>query len=251
VVFDFNSSIGRSIGAASGSSYDAAMGSAFNDFSTFIQHGGPVIYPLLFLSIFSLTLIVERVIFWSKVASPRARRQVESLIEALRAGKRERVIALCEGSTLPDMAVAARMAIDGSDDGVAAAAAEIQRHRLERFSVILSTVITASPMIGILGTVIGIIRSFQVLGNQSGLADPRGVSGGIGEALISTASGLAVALLTLFPYMTFKGLADRALGRMESVIAAAQIGLPRRPVRPRELDEPRASPHDEPVEASR
>lgn len=227
------------------------MGNVFNEFLGFIQHGGPVMYPLLFLSIFSLSLTVERILFWSRVGSRKARGEVETLIEALRAGKRDRVISLCDGSTLPDMAVAARMAIDGSDDGVAAAAAEIQRHRLERFSVILSTIITASPMIGILGTVIGIIKSFQVLGTQSGLADPRGVSGGIGEALITTASGLAVALLTLFPYMAFKGLADRALGRMESVIAAAQIGLPRRPTRSRELDEDPVSSRPEPVESVR
>ncbi|NBQ15719.1 MAG: MotA/TolQ/ExbB proton channel family protein, partial [Proteobacteria bacterium] len=64
---------------------------------------------------------------------------------------------------------------------------------------------------------------------QTQLADPRGVSGGIGEALITTASGLTVALISLFPYMIFKGLADRAMGRMESVIAAAQTGLPKRP----------------------
>ncbi len=143
------------------------------------------------------------------------------------------------------------MVIVVSDDSLASAAAEIQRHRLERFSVILSTIITASPMIGILGTVIGIIKSFQVLGNTSGLADPRGVSGGIGEALITTASGLAVALLTLFPYMAFKGLADRGLGRMESVIAAAQIGLPRRPTRLKELDESNAAMQREPAEATR
>jgi len=99
--------------------------------------------------------------------------------------------------------------------------------------------------------VIGIIKSFQVLGNTSGLADPRGVSGGIGEALITTASGLAVALLTLFPYMAFKGLADRGLGRMESVIAAAQIGLPRRPTRLKELDESNAAAQREPAEATR
>ena len=136
---------------------------------------------------------------------------------------------MCEHSSQPEMMVALRLALDGADDGVAMAAAEIQRHRLERFSVLMSTIITASPMVGILGTVIGIIKSFQVLGAQTQLADPRGVSGGIGEALITTASGLTVALISLFPYMIFKGLADRAMGRMESVIAAAQTGLPKRP----------------------
>jgi biopolymer transport protein ExbB len=226
------------------------MSSAFNEFLSFLQHGGFIMYPLLFLAIFSLSLTVERIIFWTKTGSRKSKIQVDALVEALRAGKRDKVIQLCDGSTLPDMAVAARMVIDGSDDSVASAAAEIQRHRLERFSVILSTIITASPMIGILGTVIGIIKSFQVLGNTSGLADPRGVSGGIGEALITTASGLAVALLTLFPYMAFKGLADRGLGRMESVIAAAQIGLPRRPTRLKELDESNAALQREPAEVT-
>ena len=138
---------------------------------------------------------------------------VAAAVEALRLGRRDEVVKMCEHSSQPEMMVALRMALDGADDGVAMAAAEIQRHRLERFSVLMST----------------IIKSFQVLGAQTQLADPRGVSGGIGEALITTASGLTVALISLFPYMIFKGLADRAMGRMESVIAAAQTGLPRRP----------------------
>lgn len=192
--------------------------------------GGAVMWPLLVLSILSLGITVERAVFWWRMAGAAARSRVNRLVDALRKGRRGDVLQLCEGSDQPEMMVALRMALDGADDGVAQAAAEIQRHRLERFSVVLSTIITASPMVGILGTVIGIIKSFQVLGTQSQLADPRGVSGGIGEALITTASGLAVALLSLFPYMGFKGLADRAMGRMESVIAAAQTGLPRRPV---------------------
>jgi len=203
--------------------------SIVNGFLTFMQKGGYVLWPLLMLSIFSLGITIERITFWSRVSSAAARKRVHYLMEILRLGRRIEVLKVCEGNTQPEMMVAMRMALDGSDDGVAMAAAEIQRHRLERFSVLLSTIITASPMIGILGTVIGIIKSFNVLGAQSQLADPRGVSGGIGEALISTACGLAVALLTLFPYMSFKGLADRAMGRMESVISAAQTGLPRRP----------------------
>ena len=202
---------------------------AITGFLTLMAKGGAVMWPLLFLSVLSLGIAVERSVFWTRMAGSAARARVNRLIEALRRGQRDEVVRLCEGSPQPEMMVALRMALDGADDGVAQAAAEIQRHRLERFSVVLSTIITASPMIGILGTVIGIIKSFQVLGSQSQLADPRGVSGGIGEALITTASGLAVALLSLFPYMSFKGLADRAMGRLESVISAAQTGLPRRP----------------------
>ena len=198
-------------------------------FLAFMHKGGFVLWPLLLLSCLSIGITVERVLFWARVSGGAARSRVNRLMEALRHGRRDEVMKMCDGNEQPEMMVALRMALDGADDGVAMAAAEIQRHRLERFSVMLSTIITASPMIGILGTVIGIIKSFNVLGAQTQLADPRGVSGGIGEALITTACGLAVALVTLFPYMSFKGLADRAMGRMESVIAAAQTGLPRRP----------------------
>jgi biopolymer transport protein ExbB len=209
----------------------ATLMGAFQSFLAFMQKGGFVLWPLLLLSILSLGITAERILFWARMSGVSARGRVNRLTEALRRGRKDEVMRLCDGSNQPEMMVALRLALDGANDGVAMAAAEIQRHRLERFSVVLSTIITASPMIGILGTVIGIIKSFNVLGAQSQLADPRGVSGGIGEALITTAMGLAVALVTLFPYMSFKGLADRAMGRMESVIAAAQTGLPAKPER--------------------
>ncbi len=120
--------------------------------------------------------------------------------------------------------VAAALLRRGSTDAVAVEAVEQQRPRLDRFMVTLSTVITAAPLLGILGTVVGIIESFRILGEQSTLTDPREVAGGIATALLTTALGLVVALMTLFPYMVFKSHVDRALGRLESVVAAAQQG---------------------------
>jgi biopolymer transport protein ExbB len=93
--------------------------------------------------------------------------------------------------------------------------------------VTLSTIITAAPLLGILGTVIGIIRSFNLLGVEDVMTDPRAVSVGIAQALITTALGLVVALVTLFPYMIFRAQSERAVGRLESVIASAQLGAGR------------------------
>ncbi len=89
----------------------------------------------------------------------------------------------------------------------------------------LSTIVTAAPMLGILGTVIGIIQSFELLGGDATITDPNQVSGGIAEALITTATGLVVALLALFPYMLFRGRQDRAIGRLESLATSAIAGL--------------------------
>ena len=65
---------------------------------------------------------------------------------------------------------------------------------------VVSTIITAEPMLGILGTVTGIIRTFSNLGASTGISDPLAVSAGIGEALISTAAGLVACLVLIFPY---------------------------------------------------
>ena len=81
----------------------------------------------------------------------------------------------------------------------------------------LSTIITVAPMLGILGTVLGIISSFQLLSDPGAATDPRSVSQGIAEALITTAVGLVIAILTLFPYNALRTQVDRSLSALESL----------------------------------
>ena len=66
--------------------------------------------------------------------------------------------------------------------------------------VVVSTIITAEPMLGILGTVTGIMRTFRALGAAEGAASPMAATAGIGEALVTTAAGLVASLVLLFPY---------------------------------------------------
>jgi biopolymer transport protein ExbB len=121
--------------------------------------------------------------------------------------------------------VARALLADGASDAVAVGAVETERIRMDRFMATLSTIITAAPMLGILGTVTGIITSFDLLSGGQALVDPRAVSGGISEALVATASGLVVALLALFPYMGFGALRENTLGRLETMIAVAQLSF--------------------------
>ena len=79
---------------------------------------------------------------------------------------------------------------------------------------------TAAPMLGILGTVTGIIRSFNLLSAEQIVTDPAASAGGIAEARFTTAVGLVVALITLFPHAIFRSQADRALTRRELIAAA-------------------------------
>ncbi len=195
-----------------------------SDLAVLIQRGGIVMVPLLALSVISLGLIVERAWFWTTLHGLGRLRQLARLNAAFRASD----LAKIKRSLPPKRSVYGHIAHQllqhGASDAVAIEAGETQRPRIDRFMATLSTIITAAPLLGILGTVIGIIQSFNLLGVQDTLTDPRAVSTGIAEALLTTAMGLVVAIFTLFPYMVFRAHAQRSIGRMESLIAAAQHG---------------------------
>ncbi|MEM6259258.1 MAG: MotA/TolQ/ExbB proton channel family protein [Planctomycetota bacterium] len=190
-------------------------------FTDLMDRGGIVMWPLLGLSVIAVTLIVERTIFYLSTNGPARRERVYQISKLLRAGKldeakqdakRDRSIYGNAVTQLLDEQVSESAAVD---------AVEAQRGRLERFLPMLSTIITAAPMLGILGTVIGIIGAFNELSGNRADLDLSGLGGDIGQALITTAAGITVALLTLLPYNLFRAQADRALSRLESLVAAA------------------------------
>lgn len=201
------------------------MNGLLDNTALLIERGGVIMIPLLVLSVISLGLIIERGWFWMTLHSKRRLKKLTQLNDALRGGDRALCAKLLRKDNSPYGQVARRLMKAGATEAVAIEVVEHQRPRLDRFMVMLSTIITAAPLLGILGTVLGIIQSFRLLGEQGGaLTDPRDVSAGIASALLTTAFGLVVALITLFPFMAYRGQVDRAVGRMESLIAAAQQG---------------------------
>jgi biopolymer transport protein ExbB len=201
------------------------MGQLFDEFASLLIRGGYVMFPLIILSIVSVALVIERTVFWVSVNGRASLRRIARLNRALREGDRETVAELIEGDMTPYGRLARRMFYEGVSDAIAVEAVEDERGRLDRYMVTLSTIITAAPLLGILGTVLGIIQSFELLGDKSTMTDPTAVAGGIATALLTTAFGLVVALVTLFPYMAFRGQVGHALGRIEAMVAAAQEGL--------------------------
>lgn len=188
---------------------------------TLFEKGGPVMWPLLALSVLSLALTLERAFFWLRAHRPGRRRWLLRFADALRTGDRSaaRVIAAEDGSLYADAAELILTRRLGPASAVELS--ETFRPIFDRFSLTLSTIITAAPLLGILGTVTGIIRSFQLLGASAQVTDINAVAGGIAEALITTAAGLVVALITLFPYMIFRAQSDRCLGNIELLVASA------------------------------
>ncbi len=182
-------------------------------------------WPLLLLSVAAIALSFERTWYWMVQNGPGGRRNFLALMDALRKGDRAQARALADMGNTVYSRVARALIADGTTDAVAVGSVEHERIRMDRFMATLSTIITAGPMLGILGTVTGIITSFEVLSDGSAMVDPKAVSGGISEALVATASGLIVALLALFPYMAFGAQRETSVGRLETLISMAQLGL--------------------------
>jgi biopolymer transport protein ExbB len=182
-------------------------------------------WPLLIVSIVALAVTIERTWFWFNLHTGRESRRYRQMLNAFRNGDRSKAESILRNPGSVYDRLARRMLEDGPDDATALEEIDNLRTQTERFSSVLSTIVTASPMLGILGTVTGIIQSFELLGGNQSIIDPNDVSGGIAEALITTAGGLVIALMALFPYMIFRTQSDRALNRFEAMVTAAKQGL--------------------------
>jgi biopolymer transport protein ExbB len=189
-------------------------------FLELMDRGGVAMWPMLALSVISISLVIERLWFWWRNRG----RDVSRLAAALRQGRTAEVLAIAGDQADVHARFAGILAEHGATEAVAAEAADAVRPAIDRFMIGLSTIVTAAPMLGILGTVLGIIDSFELLGGENAITDPNEVSAGIAQALVSTAAGLVVALSTLFPFMAFRARAERAIGRLEALAAAAAQG---------------------------
>ncbi len=182
-------------------------------------------WPLLGLSVVSVTLSLERGWFWVRLHRPGRGRRNDRLAELLRRGEAASVEAAAsgDGSLYGDAArELVRLRGEAGAASPAAGVELVERYRpaFERFGATLSTIVAAAPLLGILGTVLGIIDAFDLLGTGR-VSDVTEVAAGIAQALITTAFGLIVALVTLFPAMVFRAQAELCLGALERLAAAA------------------------------
>jgi biopolymer transport protein ExbB len=196
----------------------------FSAVAELMQRGGPVMWPLAVLSVVALTLVLERAWFFIGITRRSVLKRADAVSAALRRGAMGEAKKANAGDATVYGDLSRRLMEELPTDAAVADALEHQRQRLERFLPTLSTIITAAPMLGILGTVLGIIGSFEALSDQAVANDPRVVGAGIAEALITTAAGLTVALVTLLPYNALRAQVDRAQGRLEAIAASAQQG---------------------------
>jgi biopolymer transport protein ExbB len=181
-------------------------------------------YPLLACSIVSVAIVVERSIFWLRMKRTSEKTLVFRILElaeqgaydaAYEAGKKSRdyiVRMLINGIAHRNYSLPRALEM-GADEAL---------KRMRRYLNILDTVITVAPLLGIFGTVLGIINSFDILGLAE-IAQPQIVTRGIAQALITTAAGLAVAIVTLIPYNYFLSRIDHFSKEMEKFASSLEI----------------------------
>ena len=188
--------------------------------------GGPIMWPLLLLSIVALTVVLERLVFIARERGRHGEADVDEMLTQVERGD-------------PD--AAANMGIS-SRDFVARALAYALTHRersfseamlraanweLKRFNrglTLLDTTVTLAPLLGLLGTVTGMIRSFGMLGGAE-LGAPSAITGGIAEALIATAFGLGIAITALLPFNYLNARLEEARLEMQDAASHAEIHL--------------------------
>jgi biopolymer transport protein ExbB len=188
------------------------------------KSGGPVMYPLLACSVIVLSVIIERTIFWMRVDIQRSRPLVEEVLELCRNGDWDSVRQKTAGSnnSIITILISGILHRDFSMAKAMEAAAADEIKRMRRYMGVLDTMITVAPLLGIFGTVIGIIVSFDMLGT-AGIEDPRAVTSGIAQALMTTAAGLGIAILSVFPYNYFNAKVENAAQLIEKYATSLEI----------------------------
>ncbi|MCR5438039.1 biopolymer transport protein ExbB [Selenomonas sp. WCT3] len=183
---------------------------------TLFHKGGMVMYPILLASVIALTIGLERFAYYRKERLKLADFSVK-FNGYLQKGKQEQAENLCRKAGAPGEVLLTALAEEqyGNREEVVMAAAKRKAIELRQYLEYLSVIVTMAPLLGLLGTVTGMIQSFSVLNVADG--EPFAITGGVGEALIATATGLLVAILALCLYSYLSHRANAIIADVEYV----------------------------------
>jgi biopolymer transport protein ExbB len=196
-----------------------------------VRQGGPVMIPILLISVAAIGLIIERALAFARAREKRA--DIGAwVIERMEKGGTGELAGELGASPSPESQVLleglkCRNLPAAEREARMQAKAVREIGRLERSVPWLSSIANIETLLGLLGTVTGMIRSFLSL-RLSGVADPAVLAGGIAEALITTAAGLLVAIPSLAAYHVFNQIIDRTTTRVEAAATDVQSFLARR-----------------------
>jgi biopolymer transport protein ExbB len=189
------------------------------------KHGGPIMWPILLVSFLLITVAVERVIFIIRENSRRDAEVVEKMMEKVEAGDVDGAVDL--GKKSQDYVARILVyALTHKEHSLGNAFTRAANQELQRFSQglpTLDTCITAAPLLGLLGTVTGMMNTFGALSGGDIASAAGQITGGVAEALIATACGLAIAITGLLPYNYLNARLEEARHEVEDASNSLEI----------------------------
>lgn len=189
----------------------------------FFLKGGPVMWPMLFCALAAIAVLGERTYWWLRETRQRDPRKVEQVLTALEKSDIQAAKSIASGSKDPVL----RMINDSLDHPHTSLpialqmSAGIELERAGRFLNVMDTLVTLAPLLGLLGTVTGLMRAFLKVGTAE--LSVTAVTGGIGEALIATACGLGIAIISLLPLNYFSGKLARLQFELETAASSVEV----------------------------
>jgi biopolymer transport protein ExbB len=189
--------------------------------------GGPIMWPILLLSFVMITVVIERLLFTFRENSNREPEVVVKMLESVE--RRDIEGALAIGRQSNDFVARILVySLSNKEFSMSNAFIRASSQELGRFQqgmATLDTVITAAPLLGLLGTVTGMMRTFAALGAAGGdiASAANTVVGGVGEALIATMCGLGIAVLALLPFNYLNARTERAKQEVADASHALEI----------------------------
>jgi biopolymer transport protein ExbB len=189
----------------------------------FILKGGPVMWPILACAFVAVAVVGERIFWWARESRRLDPEKMEQLLAALEKGDVDeaRKIAADSEDAVIRMIRRGIGHTHSSMQGALEIGAGFELERAGRFLTVMDTLVTLAPLLGLLGTVTGLMRAFLHVGNAE--LSVTAVTGGIGEALIATACGLGIAILSLIPLNIFTRKVARLQFELET--AATNVEL--------------------------
>ena len=185
-----------------------------------LKLGGVIILPLSLLAVIALAIMLEKAFIYRRFA--RLSQDLLNLVETngfawddlkkILSGLDERHYY----KRFFEVVISNRQQPSWWTESRAADEAQLIEASLAKRLWVLETIVTAAPLLGLVGTVIGMMRAFQVIGGE-GLVNPTAVTGGVAEALIATVVGLVIALITLFGFNYFSRLQSQTMDEMERI----------------------------------
>lgn len=185
-----------------------------------IRHGGFMMIPLLISALVALTLIFERLYYFKKTYFV-SKKHLYELEEQVRNEKFTVLLEISGAASNPLLSI-----LKTGAEAYSLPPEDLEKHlarkaqtwvpELEKRLEVLDTIITAAPLMGLLGTITGMMASFQVL-SSNGVNEPNAITGGVAEALIATATGLVIALVSLLFFNYFNSKVRQTIDSMETL----------------------------------